>query len=593
MDAGQKLAVFEVLLSRPAPSNFTVNYQTSDLTATAGSDYQAMVGTIDFVTGQTVATVAVPVFGDLDAEAAEKFALEVAVPGVPAIDATGSVGEATILDTDTSVLPEISISRAATDEHFFHYLRFTVTLSEPSVDVVTVDYRTQLDGTAVDADIGNAAAHPSNNGTVTFAPGETSIDIFINSNSDAIDERDESLMVELFNPTNAVLDAGVDVLTGVGFIFDDDGVGFNNAVIVRPDTLFELSGGANDQVLLVQLSRPADSALSFVPAVSSLSATSGVDFQLLDATVDFVEGQQVAALRVRVFSDNTVEGDETFGISLNPAGGTAFPGTIPTVEVTISELFRIDDLVINGGAVSENATNPEAVATFQAIGASAPGAVNFSLVDNAGGRFVLDGNTLRVAPGANLDFESATSHVVRIAASEGGGPVYQEDFVIQINNMPISDIELVSGGTVIEGTAADTVIATFESSENPVEPTAVLSIVSGGDGKFYLDGNELKVSPAQHSTSMTRATTSSPSPPPMATDRPIRRASTSLCRRRGPSWVRRTRTHSTAPRSTMTSGPLEAMTLSLPPTVTMISTEVPARTRSSIPAAETRSLMTG
>ena len=92
-DAGQKLAVFEVLLSRPAPSGFTVNYQTSDLTATAGSDYQAMVGTIDFVTGQTVATVAVPVFGDLDAEAAEKFALEVTVPGVPAIDAAGSVGE--------------------------------------------------------------------------------------------------------------------------------------------------------------------------------------------------------------------------------------------------------------------------------------------------------------------------------------------------------------------------------------------------------------------------------------------------------------------------------------------------------------------
>ena len=76
-------------------------------------------------------------------------------------------------------MPEITISRAAVDEHFFNSLTFTVTLSEAAADAVTVNYRTLLNGTANEDDINNSSAHGSNNGTMTFAPGETSVDIFI------------------------------------------------------------------------------------------------------------------------------------------------------------------------------------------------------------------------------------------------------------------------------------------------------------------------------------------------------------------------------------------------------------------------------
>ncbi len=50
-------------------------------------------------------------------------------------------------------MPDITISRAAVDESFFNSLTFVVTLSEPSPDAVTVQYRTLLNGTADEDDI--------------------------------------------------------------------------------------------------------------------------------------------------------------------------------------------------------------------------------------------------------------------------------------------------------------------------------------------------------------------------------------------------------------------------------------------------------
>ncbi len=106
-----------------------------------------------------------------------------------------------------------------------------------------------------------------------------------------------------------------------------------------------------------------------------------------------------------------------------------------------------------------------------------------------------EAGNLVVADGASIDFETQQTANIIISATNLNGEVFEKAFEITIENMPISDITMVSGGTVLEGAADDTVVATFESSENPVEPTAVLSIVSGDDGLFYLDGNELKVAP--------------------------------------------------------------------------------------------------
>ena len=66
---------FAVTLSRALSSTVTVDYATADGTATAGDDYEAVSGTLSFETGQTTATVQVPVLDDSHDEGEESLTL--------------------------------------------------------------------------------------------------------------------------------------------------------------------------------------------------------------------------------------------------------------------------------------------------------------------------------------------------------------------------------------------------------------------------------------------------------------------------------------------------------------------------------------
>jgi len=51
----------------------TVDYTTSDLTATAGSDYQALSGTLEFQANETIKSLAIPIYRDALVEGAQTF----------------------------------------------------------------------------------------------------------------------------------------------------------------------------------------------------------------------------------------------------------------------------------------------------------------------------------------------------------------------------------------------------------------------------------------------------------------------------------------------------------------------------------------
>ncbi|MGH1355917.1 MAG: Calx-beta domain-containing protein [Thalassovita sp.] len=93
-DAGGQQAVFEIRLSQPYGQSVTLNYNTADGTAQAGSDYVATSGSVTFAPGQTVTSVAVDIIGDTANETLETFSL--VVTGVPTFiaseDSTGQAG---------------------------------------------------------------------------------------------------------------------------------------------------------------------------------------------------------------------------------------------------------------------------------------------------------------------------------------------------------------------------------------------------------------------------------------------------------------------------------------------------------------------
>ena len=107
--------------------------------------------------------------------------------------------------------PSLSIEPVTVDESD-GTATFTVTLSVPSAEQVTVDYATG-DGTAT-----AGADYTAANGTLTFAPGETTKPISVTIADDTVDEDGETFSVTLSNAVNA----SIGQAAAAGTITDDD-----------------------------------------------------------------------------------------------------------------------------------------------------------------------------------------------------------------------------------------------------------------------------------------------------------------------------------------------------------------------------------
>jgi ELWxxDGT repeat protein len=74
-DSGTSTGRFTVTLSAPSTKAVTVDYATSDGTASSSSDYDAASGTLTFAAGETSKTIDVRIHGDVAAESNETFFL--------------------------------------------------------------------------------------------------------------------------------------------------------------------------------------------------------------------------------------------------------------------------------------------------------------------------------------------------------------------------------------------------------------------------------------------------------------------------------------------------------------------------------------
>jgi hypothetical protein len=253
-NSGTRQAVFEVSLSRPAPAPISLTYRTVDGSARAGEDYTATSGTLSFVAGQTSATVSVPVLGDTVIEPTEGFVL--AIEGPANTFGQISLGEAELLDDDAggAARPTVSVrgstvleGTTSTDPNF---MTWTITLSQASAETVRANYRF-LSGTGQ----ARVDAYGTEEATVTFSPGETSKTVSYRVRSDGDGEPDETIVLEAFSASNAVLSGGAPVLRSTGWIQDDDGSGTKLAVSISDPLLQEPASGAANAVFVFTLSR--------------------------------------------------------------------------------------------------------------------------------------------------------------------------------------------------------------------------------------------------------------------------------------------------------------------------------------------------
>jgi Ca2+-binding RTX toxin-like protein len=153
---------------------------------------------------------------------------------------------------------------------------------------------------------------------------------------------------------------------------------------------------------------------------------------------------------------------EVFDLTINPSDDTNHAPT---------------SITLSGEEVTENA---KAGTSIGAIGGVDPDGdtLTFTLLDNAGGRFAIKNGELRVAAGAVIDFETASSFDVEIRATDAGGLTFDQVFTITVNDVPNEPIKGGPKNDTLTGTDGDDTMQGLGGNDT----------LEGGKGADELDG---------------------------------------------------------------------------------------------------------
>ncbi|MGI0491461.1 Calx-beta domain-containing protein [Alkalinema pantanalense CENA528] len=470
---------FKVQLSKPATQAVSVNYTTKDGTALAGEDYTAANGTLTFAAGETEKTITIQVNGDTKFEGDETFTLELSNAAGATITSGNSIGTATITNDDARPTISFASSSVSTVEGNSGNTpaTFTVNLSNPSSEVVTVNYATQ-NGTAT-----AGSDYTANTGTLTFNPGETSKNITIQVIGDTTPEVNETYQVQLSSATNGTFSGGGSTLVATGTITDDDAPVVPK-VSITPTLVSKTEGNSGSQFyqFTIQLDQPTTQQVSVQYAtVDGTAVSSGLsaDYGGKSGTLIFAPGETSKTVAIEVFGDTNFEANETFKLQLSNPQNATLGTTEATGEILNDDAAPLPGLSVLATpttVVEGNAGTTKTVTFTVSLSSAAtqPVTVTYTTVDgtatSAGNDYIPVSGSLTFAPGE-------TSKTVNVTVIGDNTVEPDEDFSLNLSNPTNAKIDVLSAFVTISN----------DDSNNGQPPT-----VSLGTGTVSLaEGNTL------------------------------------------------------------------------------------------------------
>jgi len=267
---------------------------------------------------------------------------------------------------------------------------FTVTLSAPSSQAVTVNYAT-ADGAATVAGNDYVAA----SGPLTFQPGDVSKTVTVSVVGDTVFEPNETFTVNLSGATNATIARA----QGTGTILNDDTA---PTLSINDVSVPEGNSGTANAVFTVTLSAASTSTTTVNYATANGTATSGSDFTATSGTLSFAPGTVSQTINVPVIGDTTPESNENFTVNLSSP-----------VNATIARAQGTGTIVNDDapGLSIGNVTVTEADTTFVnaqfrvtlSVAASQPVSVHYATADGtatAGADYTATSGTLTIPAGS-------------------------------------------------------------------------------------------------------------------------------------------------------------------------------------------------
>ncbi|MEY2481524.1 MAG: hypothetical protein QOK24_52 [Verrucomicrobiota bacterium] len=377
----------------------------------------------------------------------------------------------------------------------------TVTLNrsddpDPGATVM-VEYKT-LSGSAT----GGVAGDPNRDyttqeGTLTFAAGETAKQILVPINDDMLIEPTENFSIILFNPTASPTPRYKTPTfansSATVSIFDNDQ---GNTIQFNPSVYTANEAGPGGQpgqaVLTVTANRSGDPNVVLMVnyATQDGSAVAGQDYQFQSGTITFNAGETQKQIVVPLINDNLIEQGENFFVNLSmPTNATfsAAGATTATVNV-VDDDGGTSTIQFSSSTYSVNEGGGSAVLTVvRSGGIGFAVSANYSTSDGtakAGSDYAGTSSTVTFAPGQYS--KDITVPIVQDAVSEG-----TETFTVSLSS-PSANAALgspaVATVSIIDDDAGNTIqfspaiYTANEAGPNGQPGQAILTVTANRTG---------------------------------------------------------------------------------------------------------------
>lgn len=359
--AESSLATITVTRTVSTSGTVSVNYATSNGTATAGADYSSASGVVTLGPGVTSKTFTVPILVDCLDEANETVILTLSSPtGGGVLGLHNAV--LTITDDDVGGAMKFSAATYSVSEATAS-ATITVTRSGGTACGVSVGYATGTGTATADVDYTKLA------GTLSFASGQTSKTFTLPIFPDTLDEANETVTLLLTNPAGGAT-LGTPVSSILTITDNDTGGVLHFSAATYSSG--EAGGGMN-----VTVTRSGGLASGVVVGywTRNGTASAGQDYTETLGTLTFGAGETSKTFHVPILNDGLGEGNETVNLALStPTGG----GTLGTPAAAVLTLiddevvlqFKTPTFSVTEGAVNATITVVRSGPTTAAVGAA-------------------------------------------------------------------------------------------------------------------------------------------------------------------------------------------------------------------------------
>ena len=432
----------------------TVAYATTDGTATSGSDYTALSGTLQFNAGESTKTLVVPILNDAAIESAETFRLTLSSPSGGAQAGAILVLTTTVVDNDSTFAFDLASDTVLESAG----AKALVVRRTGSLNTAATVRYAATGGTATPVADYTLAA-----GVLSFAVGESTKALGITLANDQIVEGTETVVVTLSTPTAEAVLGGTSSET----LSIQDNDLFTFALSPSTATVSEAGGSLR---LTLTRTGTIDGAATVLVSTRDGTARAGSDYTALNSSVSFAAGESSKTVDVALINDTAIETTEAFSVLLSAPTGGGVLGASVTSTVSILEEDVAFALAATGYAVGEN-TNSVVLTVRRSGDTNALVSVDYATVDGtatAGNDFTSTTGTLSFAAG-----EVAKTLSV---------PILDDSSVESTEAFTVRLLNPVGGAVGTPGTASvsileDDCLVQFASTNSPVAENAGLATV--------------------------------------------------------------------------------------------------------------------